>query len=414
MLKLKRRALIKIIMILVMLFLSGLSISNDATATYIVSGENSITDEDISIAQTAIDELKWNTSGTNKIELSLPKFEGYSWTVRKDIGEYVAIGLNWEQVYDGVGGQTLEMDLTNPNGVGFYIIFSNTNTLTVIAEETYIYYPDSGVEYIVPQDRVSVSIDIDTLKINQFYDVDQKKINVDDSRVTGLLELNPTIDIDTLKDSGVDSTSNSGSSSKSSTSTETIGSQNNNINFLDLQSSHWAYKEIYSLAGLGYIKGYPNGNFSPDGNITRAEFSVMLSVIVQDKWLQGSLHNSINFTDLKATHWSYDGVNRLMTYMTKDELIKIFGNKFQPDKYISREEVAAIIFAVLKNNDKFSAVDNSKPDFIDLNKSKFIDSLIFCGNQGFITGYPDKTFKPENKISRAEIAAILAKVIDKF
>ena len=100
-------------------------------------------------------------------------------------------------------------------------------------------------------------------------------------------------------------------------------------------------------------------------------------------------------------------------YMTKDDVENIWV-MFNPDQYITREEVVAILHAILKNNPRFKDYFARNISFSDLNKSKFVDSIHFCADQGFLAGCPDSSFSPKNKITRAKIAAVLSNIIDKF
>jgi len=340
------------------------------------------TEADIKTAEEAVSRIKWDTSkaeSENKLILTLPRYGGYKWVVRKDIGKYVGIGLLWEQMYDGPGGESLELDLTNPEGTGIYLGFSNASTHRVLAIETYIYFPGQGVKYIPPEDRIGASLVDDEGNIRddivRYTDIEGKTIDSNDPRVVNRF-------------------------------------QHAYIIFSDFDGTHWAYKVIYRLTSLGYIKGYPDNAFRPENNITRAEFAAIMSRLLKNKYPAGSRYDNAGiFPDLAASHWSYGAVSDMLSYMPKEDAARIFGDKFSANTQITRDEVAAVIEAVLKNRDGLAGPAGGV-NFSDMGKSRFPSAVSFCVNKGYIKGYPDGSFKPENSITRAEIAAILVKVAE--
>ena len=46
--------------------------------------------------------------------------------------------------------------------------------------------------------------------------------------------------------------------------------------YKDLPQDHWAYKQIQTLTDQNVVVGYPDGNYRPDANVTRAEFATMV------------------------------------------------------------------------------------------------------------------------------------------
>lgn len=78
----------------------------------------------------------------------------------------------------------------------------------------------------------------------------------------------------------------------------------NNVKFTDLDETYWAYESIQKLVDAGIINGYPDGTFKPDGNITRAE----LIKIANQVFLYTQKQDTTNFTDVKADDWFYDNV----------------------------------------------------------------------------------------------------------
>lgn len=74
--------------------------------------------------------------------------------------------------------------------------------------------------------------------------------------------------------------------------------------FSDLDETYWAYEGINKLTEAGIIDGYPDGTFQPDGNITRAELVKITNMVFEYKQKQ----ESTNFSDVMQEDWFYDNV----------------------------------------------------------------------------------------------------------
>jgi len=95
--------------------------------------------------------------------------------------------------------------------------------------------------------------------------------------------------------------------------------------------SHWAKDKIESWAE----KGYQDGSFKPDQNITRAEFMVIVN-----KAFGFTETEPINFSDVKAGAWYHDTIAaaKAAGYISGDP-----AGTMRPDDPITREEAASII-----------------------------------------------------------------------
>ena len=74
--------------------------------------------------------------------------------------------------------------------------------------------------------------------------------------------------------------------------------------FSDLNESNWAYEGIIKLVDKGIIVGYPDGTFKPEGNITRAELVKIVNMVFEYTQKQ----EATNFTDVKTEDWFYENV----------------------------------------------------------------------------------------------------------
>ena len=76
------------------------------------------------------------------------------------------------------------------------------------------------------------------------------------------------------------------------------------VKFSDLEETHWAYEGINKLVEKGIIVGYPDGTFKPEGNITRAELVKIVNMVFEYTQKQ----DATNFSDVTAEYWFYDNV----------------------------------------------------------------------------------------------------------
>src|SRR5450756_643947 len=163
-------------------------------------------------------------------------------------------------------------------------------------------------------------------------------------------------------------------------------------------SGHWAQVKIQSWIDKGLIKGYPDGTFKPDQDITRAEFMALVN-----RAFGYTAVAPITYTDVKAGSWYAPEVAKAQAagYITgyPDGTMK-------PENPITREEVATIV-ARIKN---LTSDANAADKYTDASKIGSWSK----GQVGAVTsakimqGYPDGSFMPQGLITRAEVVEALA------
>ncbi|MEF3245299.1 MAG: DUF11 domain-containing protein [Caldisericaceae bacterium] len=152
-----------------------------------------------------------------------------------------------------------------------------------------------------------------------------------------------------------------------------------------------------------FMIGYPDNTIRPERNVTRAEIAAMLlralginATILSDDILP--------FNDIPITHWAYNFTRRVYQegLMEGDTI-----GKFRPDDFATRAEVATILARLRKLN-----LDDSEPLFSDVKHSDWFNKYVNAAvKAGLITGYPDKTFKPNGYVTRAEFAAMFERAL---
>jgi len=155
---------------------------------------------------------------------------------------------------------------------------------------------------------------------------------------------------------------------------------------------------------IGYINGYPDGSVQPEGDITREEITSILYRITNHQYEKPFVATGDVFSDVHIGRWSTHDIE----YMADKEIVCGYPDgKFKPSRNLSRAEFAALIF-------RFAGIEKADIEnpFSDFNNTHWAyDEILALTNNGLIEGYPDKTYKPENNITRAEVMTVINKLL---
>ena len=111
--------------------------------------------------------------------------------------------------------------------------------------------------------------------------------------------------------------------------------------YLDVKPSHWAYKAISSLSDKGIVNGTGDGMFMPENTVKREEFVKM----IVKAFAQDCMAADIEFRDVPDNAWYSEFIKKAYAA----EFIKGIGdNKFGTGENISRQDMAVMIFNVIK------------------------------------------------------------------
>lgn len=172
-----------------------------------------------------------------------------------------------------------------------------------------------------------------------------------------------------------------------------------NITKIEYKVTKNAVEEVKAIA---YIKGYPDGTFKPQANVTRAEAAQMFATL---------LNGGTNFGTSQATKFSDasdDWYSKAINYVVGKGLISGYPNgTFKPNESITRAEFAQMISGYVKNEKA------STSDFKDVKDHWAKDAIDKLYGNKNVNGYPDGSFKPNAKITRAEAVTILNSVFNR-
>ena len=151
-----------------------------------------------------------------------------------------------------------------------------------------------------------------------------------------------------------------------------------------------------------YVIGYPDGNVRPQGNISRAEVATIFFRLLKAEVRDGNLTAENTFTDVTDGQWH----NKAVSTMAKLGIVKgRRADRFDPDASITRAEFAAIC---ARFNTK--PVENSS-SFSDISGHWAENEIERAAAFGWISGYPDGTFHPDARITRAEAMTMINRVL---
>ena len=153
-----------------------------------------------------------------------------------------------------------------------------------------------------------------------------------------------------------------------------------------------------------YLIGYSDGTVRPNGRITRAEVATIFFRLLTDDARQRNWSSENNFSDVSADKWYNNAVS---TLCHMGVLGGYSDGTFRPNAPITRAEFAKIAVSFAQANG--SAVYSY---FTDVKTTDwFAPYVTTAKDSGLIEGYSDGSFKPENRITRAEACAIVNRVL---
>ena len=155
---------------------------------------------------------------------------------------------------------------------------------------------------------------------------------------------------------------------------------------------------------FAYIVGYGNGEVRPQNSITRAEVAAIFFRLLEDDVRDANYTRQNKFTDVSNDAWYCSAVSSLSAM----GIISGYPDAtFRPNASITRAEFAAIATRFDVNGDKTPA------SFNDIADHWAKDEIAVAANNGWVNGYEDGSFRPQNKITRAETMSLVNRVLNR-
>ena len=173
--------------------------------------------------------------------------------------------------------------------------------------------------------------------------------------------------------------------------------------FCDLPTFHWAWQYVEAISTAGLTAGYPDGTYRPDNPVTRAEMAVfILKGIYGSSYTPPTPNGSHPFSDISG-HWA----EAWMEQLYDEGLTSGYPDStYRPENRVSRAEMAVFLLKAMHGS-SYAAPAPSGGSFSDVAghwAEAWIEQL---KEEGITSGYPDGTYRPENQVTRAEMAVFL-------
>lgn len=170
--------------------------------------------------------------------------------------------------------------------------------------------------------------------------------------------------------------------------------------FSDLPSSHRFYDEMMYLEAEGIITGFPDGTFRPDGVVTRAAAAIMIGRALGFDGAQ----RDTTFSDVKANQVAS---GYIASAAARGIIQGYPNNTFRPNETVTRGQMAIFLsraFGLTVEADApFNDISPSMASYLHIKR-------IVAEN--LTQGYPDNTFRPNEKVTRAQYSAFIARALN--
>ncbi len=155
---------------------------------------------------------------------------------------------------------------------------------------------------------------------------------------------------------------------------------------------------------VAYLKGYGKGEFRPDNKMTRAEFAVLLYRLLDQNTVKAYYSSANAFSDVASDAWYNEAVSTLANAGVIGK-----ATTYRPTEYITRAEMISMLANFYTNT---TATKKYTTSYRDVPKNYWAyDEISMAQAMGWIKGYGASTFLPEATITRAEVAAVMNRVL---
>ncbi len=163
-------------------------------------------------------------------------------------------------------------------------------------------------------------------------------------------------------------------------------------------SNHFAKDEILQITEDGIMKGKSETLFEPSAPLTRAEAAVISARLLDLPKGNASFH------DVPNTHWAYEAILKVEK---AGIMIGYPDGTFRPGETVSRAEMTKLLSRMVETT------YSGESGFDDVASDHWAkEEIAALAKMGVLTGYPDGTFRPQQKINRGEAAVILNRIRD--
>ncbi|WP_424767299.1 S-layer homology domain-containing protein [Paenibacillus sp. sgz302251] len=185
--------------------------------------------------------------------------------------------------------------------------------------------------------------------------------------------------------------------------------------FKDENDLKWAMEYIMRLSSKGVFTGYEDGTFQPNKKISRIETltaAVRLMGLRAQAESAAEMSTDLHFRDADKIERKYPWAVGYVAVALENDLFSETDTEVKPEENATRLWSTILLIKALKLEDEAKALNNTKLDFKDAKEipAGAVGYVALALQKGIITGYEDKrgkTFRPNQPVTRAELAALL-------
>lgn len=175
--------------------------------------------------------------------------------------------------------------------------------------------------------------------------------------------------------------------------------------FVDMPGeTHWAYEALSSAVQNGILRG-ENQHLYPAQNLTRAEMAAIINRVFGAE----EQADIARFTDVQTSDWFYADLAKAVGMGT----FVGDGSLMNPNQVMSRQDVMLVLARALKLDTADTSNLNAYTDcaqIADYAKGAVAAML----KAGYISGFTDQTFRPQDSLTREQMAQILYNIFEKY
>ena len=162
--------------------------------------------------------------------------------------------------------------------------------------------------------------------------------------------------------------------------------------------------ELDKESHIAYVSGTPEGTIEPNAYITREEVATIFFRLLTDRSRANYITNYNPFPDVDSSRWSFYPI---VTMNNAGIMHGYDDGNFAPSGYITRAEFAVVAA-------QFSDAEYTGADlFSDISGHWAREYINRAASEGWISGYPDGSFGPDDYITRAQVMALVNEVLDR-
>ncbi|WP_282154521.1 S-layer homology domain-containing protein [Cytobacillus gottheilii] len=173
------------------------------------------------------------------------------------------------------------------------------------------------------------------------------------------------------------------------------------------------FDNIYNVH-LPYIHGFKDGTFRPEAAVKRSEMAAMLARNLPE---DTELSKVSNYKDIPVSYWGYEDI---MKAKQSGIMTGYSDHTFNSQGEVTRAQMATIAYRWMKNecgedNGSYASCsslkDNGVADYRDVSAKHWaIEAISFMKNANVMEGYTDNSFRPEEKLTRAQAVKVLNRI----